>query len=815
MVAGATEVTVGGDEARGAPVRAVRLCATAVLRRGWAGMLAVALLVAIGGGAVLAAAAGARRTDTAATRLYRHGVVADAEIDPISQSVSASGVAASAIRRIPEVKDAAAATFYALGIRHGHGSWQPQLFAAADASGRWLYHFDRIGLVPSFRGRMPNPHRADEVVPTVEEARQLHLHLGSTLHVAVGKLVGADSQFGDWKPVTLHVVGIATTPLGLLQGVTTQTFFFATPAFAQRYQSRNLGATTYVVLHHSDQLLAFERHLNHLAHGAALEIKPASEELSTFARVATPYTDTLWLFALVAGIATVLVVAQAAVRMIRTDAASGPELRALGVATRGRASIAAVRATSAVVIGVALAIVLAVAASPLFPLGLVHRVEPDPGMRVDALALALGAAAIGLCLVAVIAFAARRSARPVPNDDPGSLGRTSRAAQALDRANAPVTVVAGTRFALSRGTGVDRASTASAIFGLVAAIAATSAALVFGVNLAQLTTPRHYGQAWDAEIVWNGTTVMSPTKAEHTLVRPALERAATLGTFDTVKIGGRSIESFGLQRRFGDAMPIAITGRLPTHRGEVALGVRTMRQLHTAVGSTITATSVSGTTQKLHVVGQTLLPSLNSNVPALGADDGAEFTRAGLDQLDPGQRHEIDFAIVDLAPHTTVTDLEHVFPSSDYVVTGASPPGYIASYGNVESTPLVLAGLLTLLGVGVLAHLLVTSVRQRQRELAVLKTLGCTRRQLPTMVVWQALLLTLIALVVGMTVGVLLGRAAWKHFALGLGLSPLTDVPYAQLTAIVVVGLALAAAIASMPARAATRIVPARLLRTE
>ncbi len=808
-------MTVGWHRAKSARVRAVRLCASAALRRGGAGLLAVAMLVAIGSGAVFAAAAGARRTDTAAARLYRKGVVADAEIDQISQAAGAPGVDAATIRRIPEVREVAAAGFYALGIRQGQGPWQPQVFVAAEPSGQWIYHFDRIGLVPSFRGRMPNPARADEVVATVAEARQLHVHLGSALHLAVGRFLGGDIQFGDWVPITLHVVGIATTPVGLLRGTTTDTFLFATPAFAKRYGSRSVGNTIYVLLHRPDQLLAFEQHLDRVANGATFEIKPASQELSTFARVATPYTDTLWLFALVAGIATVLIVAQALVRMVRSDADSDPVLRALGITSWGRASIAAARATVAVAAGLVLAIAIAIAASPIFPLGLVHRVEPDPGVHVDVSVLALGALAIGTCLVTVIALSARWSARPVLSDEPGRYRRPSRAAAALDRANAPVSIVGGTRLAFGRGTGINRASTGSAIFGLVAAIAATSAALVFAVNLTQLTTPRHYGQTWDSEIVWNGTDVLSPKEAQQKLIRPALERGVTLGTFDELKLGDRSIESFGLERRFGRATPTATDGRMPTRTDEVALGARTMRQLHTAVGRTIDATTANGARETLHVVGETLLPALNSNAPTLGADDGAAFTRAGLDRLDPGQQGEIDFALVDLAPRTTIADLRQAFGSSDYSVTGASAPGYIASYGNVESTPLVLAGLLSLLGLGVLAHLLVTSVRQRQRELAVLKTLGCTRRQLLLMVVWQALLLALIALTVGLTVGVVLGRAAWLHFARGLGLAPLVDVPTAQLAAIVVVGLAFAGLIASIPARAATRIVPARVLRTE
>ena len=169
--------------------------------------------------------------------------------------------------------------------------------------------------------------------------------------------------------------------------------------------------------------------------------------------------------------------------------------------------------------------------------------------------------------------------------------------------------------------------------------------------------------------------------------------------------------------------------------------------------------------------------------------------------------------LVDLAPHVTLRDLRASFDPKDFTVTGPSAPADIASYTDVSSTPLILAGLIALLGIGVLAHLLITTVRTNRRELAVFKTLGSTRAQLSVMVIWQALMLVGAALVVGLTIGVLAGRGAWTHFADGLGLAPTVDIPVADIALIVGVGLASAALIASLPARSATRTAPARVLR--
>jgi hypothetical protein len=378
--------------------------------------------------------------------------------------------------------------------------------------------------------------------------------------------------------------------------------------------------------------------------------------------------------------------------------------------------------------------------------------------------------------------------------------------------NAPVSLVGGTRLAFGRRRG--SASTATSIFGLVAAVAATSAALVFGANLDQLTTPQRYGQTWDAEIVSAGPNI-SPRDVEQTLVGQSLAKGVTSGTFGDVKLGDRVVPSYGLQRGRGGGMPVATKGRLATRADEIALGAGTLRQLHRSVGDTLTATGSNGKRERLRIVGQTLLPSLNPNAPTLGADDGAQLTLEGLVRLNPDLADEVEFLLVDLSPHATLLGLRHALDPGEFTVTGASPPGYIASYGNVQSTPLILAGLLTVLGIGVLAHLLVTSVRSSRRELAVLKTLGCRRGQLLVMVVWQALVLVAVALAVGLVTGVVLGRSAWIRFATGLGLASTVDIPTVAIGAIVVVGLVSAALIAWGPARAATRVVPARVLRAE
>jgi ABC-type antimicrobial peptide transport system permease subunit len=802
-------------------MRAVRLCGANLMRRRWAGVVLVALLVAVGGGAVLAAAAGARRSDSAATRLYARGSVADVELNAGTASGASEPVDLARLRRIPGVAHATTAAFFALGpVHNGQLPTQPaqlNAYVAANADGTWLYDFDRIGLLPSFRGKMPRPSSLDQVVATAPQARLLHARIGTTLHLAVAQFSDPNSFTpSSFVPVTLHVVGIANTPVGLLSGgAGSETFMFGTPAFAHRFADLTVGSTVYVRLRRPGDLASFERHLSAVAPGVTFQVKPASQELETFSRVANPYTNALWIFALVAGLAAVLIVAQALIRMVRADAREFTGLRAIGTTSAQRAGVASTRAIVTVLVGAVLAVVVAVAASPLFPLGLVRNVEPDPGVRVDGTVLALGGLGIFVVLGGVVLLAARQAARAETEPIDGTLAHPSRTSAALARANAPVTVVQGTRMAFQRGAATAGFSTAASIVGLVAAVAAPAAALIFGANLAQLTTPARYGQTWDAEVIPGGSSNATPDQAQRVLVQHRLVRATTLGNFGSVKVGGQIVPAYGMVERTGHVAPAATRGRIPARDDEIAFGARTLRQLHLTVGSTVTATPDRGPPVRLHVVGETLLPSLNPNEASVGADDGALLTRRGLLRLNPDLAGEIDFLLVDLAPHVDLHQVESRLGTGAYAVTGAAPPGDIASYGDVRSTPLLLAGLIALLGIGVLVHLLVTSVRSSRRELAVLKSLGSTRGQLRSMVLWEAVMLVGAALVVGVVLGVAAGRGAWAHFAGTLDLVPDTHLPVGDLAALAGVGLVSALIIASFPARAATRTPAARVLREQ
>ena len=119
----------------------------------------------------------------------------------------------------------------------------------------------------------------------------------------------------------------------------------------------------------------------------------------------------------------------------------------------------------------------------------------------------------------------------------------------------------------------------------------------------------------------------------------------------------------------------------------------------------------------------------------------AAATEAGvetLDPSDPGSKYSVYF--LQAAPGVSLAALQTQLGRQldglmgecpgQFCVMGPQRPAEIVAYGRVRSTAVALIALLAIMAAGALAHSLVTSVRRRRHDVAVLKTLGFTRRQL-------------------------------------------------------------------------------------
>ena len=133
---------------------------------------------------------------------------------------------------------------------------------------------------------------------------------------------------------------------------------------------------------------------------------------------------------------------------------------------------------------------------------------------------------------------------------------------------------------------------------------------------------------------------------------------------------------------------------------------------------------------------------------------------------------------------------------------------------DIRGTPLLLGAALAVALVVGLGLAITASVRDRRRELAVLRALGFTTRGLYATVVTQAIVMITVGLVVGVPLGILAGQVGWRAFAERLGVVPRADLPVFWLAVVVATGLALALLAAAAPARAAARIAPSAALRS-
>jgi hypothetical protein len=219
------------------------------------------------------------------------------------------------------------------------------------------------------------------------------------------------------------------------------------------------------------------------------------------------------------------------------------------------------------------------------------------------------------------------------------------------------------------------------------------------------------------------------------------------------------------------------------------------------------------------VVGTAVFPTLGNTI---GLGTGAEVTPAALHTLAPPglQLPPFDGLLVRFRPGVSppagvaalAARLQRLGP---FAVEGQGPPTDLLNFGEVQSMPLLLGGVLGVLALATITHLLITSVRRRRRDLAVLRTIGFTRAQVRSTVAWQAATLVTVALVIGIPVGIACGRLAWVIFARQIGVLAVIDMPLPYLALLVAAAIALAVAIAAPPGESAARTSPALVLRGE
>jgi putative ABC transport system permease protein len=139
----------------------------------------------------------------------------------------------------------------------------------------------------------------------------------------------------------------------------------------------------------------------------------------------------------------------------------------------------------------------------------------------------------------------------------------------------------------------------------------------------------------------------------------------------------------------------------------------------------------------------------------------------------------------------------------------------VLNAGQMGREPLAMAIGVAAAAVLALGLAILASVRQRRRELALLKSLGLRARQIRAIIAWQTSTILAIAVALGVPLGIAAGQWAWTSFANSIGVVPSPVVPGLSLLAGVALLLLAGNLLTAFPALLAARIAPAAVLRTE
>ena len=159
-----------------------------------------------------------------------------------------------------------------------------------------------------------------------------------------------------------------------------------------------------------------------------------------------------------------------------------------------------------------------------------------------------------------------------------------------------------------------------------------------------------------------------------------------------------------------------------------------------------------------------------------------------------------------------MTELSHTRLGNVYL---PAKPSDLVDLGRVGGLPSIIAALLGVMAVATLAHALFSSARRRRRDLAIFKVLGFRRRQVSAAIAWQAAVVAVIAVVVGVPLGIGDGRWGWQAFAQRLGVPDQPVTPLLAIVAVAGITVIIAIVTAAIPARVAARTPAAVALRAE
>jgi hypothetical protein len=343
--------------------------------------------------------------------------------------------------------------------------------------------------------------------------------------------------------------------------------------------------------------------------------------------------------------------------------------------------------------------------------------------------------------------------------------------------------------------------------------------LGFATNLSHLLhSPSQYGWNWD-RLVTGNSGFLTAREIKSVTSAPGVDATAVGTTAVDVTVEGKPTTAIIMSPPQGqtELVPV-LTGRNPSAAGEILLGEKTLWQIHKRIGDTVKVQVVGAGPPllggKLRIVGTGVLPLLTDTG---GLGTGAVLNVSSMPLVLTGSVSSPNTIMLHMGPGPSRAErlgaLEKRFP--ELFFQPFALPSDVANFGGVRNLPYMMAGLLGALALLLMIHTLVSSIKRRGRDLAILKTIGFAPGQLRATVAWQASVLTIVSLLIGLPLGVIGARWAWRLFATNLGVLPETISPILSVGILVPAALVVANLIAAVPGGSAARVRPAQILRAE
>jgi hypothetical protein len=357
------------------------------------------------------------------------------------------------------------------------------------------------------------------------------------------------------------------------------------------------------------------------------------------------------------------------------------------------------------------------------------------------------------------------------------------------------------------------------------------ATVTFGASLNALVShPALYGWNWSYELSAGQGGVVPGAHITKLLDSDSHIAAWSSIDFSTLRVDGQPESVLAQSARAAVAPPI-LAGHAVDANDQIVLGTVTLSQLHKRVGDVVTVGNGLSAARTLRIVGTATLPTIGTGGnqhPEMGtgalvpnivlpshSNDGYQLAGAA-----PGP----DAVLVRLKSADGAAGLRSLrkiaratSTPADYGVSVLSVqrPAEIVNYRSMGTTPAILGGALAFGAVIALGLTLVASVRRRQRDLALLRTLGFTRRQLAVTIAWQASIAIGIGTILGVPLGIVVGRSLWDVFAHEISVVPAPSVPVTIVVLIALGAVVLGNLVAALPEHMAARTSTALLLRAE